>query len=407
MAGRSKVVIAGGGPVGMVGALRLAQAGIPVTVLEQGQDLATDSKASTFHPPTLELLEELGIIDEVERQGLKAPVFQHRTREGDVLATLDLTELADVTRYPYRIQLEQSKLTRIIRPVLEALPGVDLRFGQHVDRAEDAGDHARVFVNGEAEPIETEWLIGCDGANSMVRQGLGFEFDGVTFPERFLVMSTTHDFRQEMPDLAYVAYITDPVEWMVLLKTPDHWRCLMPVPADEPDDVAVTPERIQQRLQGAAPIEGTYDVIAHSLYNVHQRVASDFSQNRVFIAGDSAHMNNPLGGMGMNSGIHDVWSAVDAILAVERDGVDWHRSSEIYGRIRSAACREYVQAQTTQNFKEMQEQDRAVRAARNDLMRSLMVDAEARRAYLIKASMLTSAREAIAQVTSELAAAKA
>jgi 2-polyprenyl-6-methoxyphenol hydroxylase-like FAD-dependent oxidoreductase len=401
---RHKVVIAGAGPVGMVGALRLAQAGVPVLVLEQGDDLATDSKASTFHPPTLELLEQLGIVDEVLAQGLQAPVFQQRTREGDVLANLDLSELHDVTAYPFRIQLEQSKLTRLILPVLSQLPGVEIRFGQHVDRAEDAGDHARIYVNGEAEPIEAEWLIGCDGANSMVRQGLGFEFDGVTFPERFLVMSTTHDFRDEMPDLAYVAYITDPDEWMVLLKTPDHWRCLMPVPADESNEDATRPERIEARLQGAAPKDGAYDVIQHSLYNVHQRVASNFSQNRVLIAGDSAHMNNPLGGMGMNSGIHDVWSAVDTVLAVEQNGADWQQASEIYGRVRSAACHEYVQKETTQNFKDMQEKDRAVREARNDLMRNLMVDADARRAYLLKASMLTSARAAIAQVQDELAA---
>ena len=405
MSERKKIVIAGGGPVGMVGALRLAKAGLPVTVLEKGADLATDSKASTFHPPTLELLEDLGIIDEVLAQGLKAPRFQQRTGGGDVLADLDLAELADLTEYPYRIQLEQSKLTRIIRPVLESMPNVELLFDQHVDRAEDVGDHARIYVNGGDEPIEAEWLIGADGANSMVRQGLGFEFDGVTFPERFLVMSTTHDFRDEMPDLAYVAYITDPDEWMVLLKTPDHWRCLMPIPADESNEDAVKPERIQARLQGAAPIDGEYEVIQHSLYNVHQRVASDFSQNRVLIAGDAAHMNNPLGGMGMNSGIHDVWSAVDTILAVERDGVDWHKASAIYGRVRSVACHEYVQAQTTQNFKDMQEKDRAVREARDAMMRNLMVDADARRAYLLKASMLTSAREAIAQVKDELATA--
>jgi 2-polyprenyl-6-methoxyphenol hydroxylase-like FAD-dependent oxidoreductase len=404
MSERKKIVIAGGGPVGMVGALRLALAGLSVTVLEQGADLAIDSKASTFHPPTLELLEQIDLIDEVLAQGLQAPVFQQRTREGEVLANLDLAELSGDTKYPFRIQLEQSKLTRIIRPVLEKLPNVELLFDQHVDRAEDAGDHARVFVNGSDTPIETEWLIGCDGANSMVRQGLGFEFDGVTFPERFLVMSTTHDFRQEMPDLAYVAYITDPDEWLVLLKTPDHWRCLMPVPADEPDEIATTVSRIQERLQGAAPIDGEYEVLQHSIYKVHQRVASDFSQNRVLIAGDSAHMNNPLGGMGMNSGIHDVWSAVDTIIAVERDGKDWQQASEIYGRVRAAACHEYVQAQTTQNFKDMQERDRAVRAARDDIMRNLMVDAEARRAYLLKASMLTSARATIAQVQSELAA---
>jgi len=176
------------------------------------------------------------------------------------------------------------------------------------------------------------------------------------------------------------------------------------VPADESNEDATTPERIQQRLQGAAPIDGEYDVLQHSLYNVHQRVASDFAQNRVLIAGDSAHMNNPLGGLGMNSGIHDVWSAVDTILAVEQDGKDWHRAVEIYGRVRSTACHEYVQRLTKENRANMKETDAAKRAARADEMRNLMVDADARRAYLIRTSMLESAHTAVAQVRSELAA---
>ncbi len=403
MSARRKVVVAGAGPVGMVGALRLAQAGMPVTVLEQGNDLATDSKASTFHPPTLELLADVGLIDAVEAQGLKAPVFQHRERHGGVLAELDLADIADATAYPYRIQLEQSKLTRLIRPLLSSMDNVELIFDAHVDHVVDRGEWSEVHIDGRDEPIETQWLIGADGANSMVRQTLGFEFDGVTFPERFLVMSTSHDFRQELPDLAYVAYITDPDEWMVLLRTPDHWRCLMPVSADEPNKLAVRPERIEERLQGVVPINGKYPVLQHSLYNVHQRVASHFSQNKVLIAGDSAHMNNPLGGLGMNSGIHDVWSAADTILAVENDNADWAKASEIYGRVRSEACNEYVQAETTKNFQDMQEQDRATRAARNDYMRGLMTDAEARREYLLKASMLTSARDAIARVREDLA----
>ncbi len=252
-------------------------------------------------------------------QGLKAPLFQQRTREGDVLADLDLAELADLTKYPYRIQLEQSKLTRIIRPILEALPNVELLFDQHVDRAEDCGDYARVFVNGSDEPIETDWLIGCDGANSMVRQGLGFEFDGVTFPERFLVMSTTHDFRDEMPDLAVrrVHHRPRRVDGAaqdagpLALPDADPGRRVRTRTRSSPS-ASRSGCRVRRRSTASTTC------IQHSLYNVHQRVASDFSQNRVLIAGDSAHMNNPLGGMGMNSGIHDVWSAADTILAVEQ-----------------------------------------------------------------------------------------
>ena len=397
-----EVVIAGAGPVGMVAALRLGQAGVPVTVLEAGDDLALDSKASTFHIPSLELLDTLGIGDTMHEQGLRAPVFQQRERHGGVLAELDLGVLSDVTRFPYRLQLEQNKLTRIIRPILESMDHVELRFGVRADRAEDRGDRAALFVDGSDEPLETDWLLGCDGANSMVRQSLGFGFEGVTFPERFLVMSTSHEFRDSIPDLAHVAYINDPDEWVVLLRTPDHWRVLMPVPAEESDEAAVSDARIQARLHGLVRLDHDVEVLQHSLYRVHQRVASTFSQRRVLLAGDSAHMNNPLGGMGMNSGIHDAWSAVDTILAV-RDGADADKASHIFGQVRAETCHEYVQAMTTSNFRDMQEKDREAREARNTMIRGLVDDPAATRTYLLRTSMLTSARESIARVQRELA----
>ena len=404
---RHEVIVAGAGPVGMVAALRLAQAGVEVLVLEQGADLSIDSKASTFHIPTLELLETLGVLDEMLERGLKAPIFQQRDRKGGILAELDLGQLADETPYPFRLQLEQSKLTRIIRPRLVALGNVELRYETHVDRAEDRGDHAAVFCNDSDEPLLCDWLIGAEGANSMVRQSLGFGFEGVTFPERFLVMSTTFEFADVFENLAHVAYITDPDEWLVLLRTPDHWRVLMPVPLEETSAGAVSDERIQQRLNsvladiGRGPVE--FNVIQHSLYNVHQRVASTFSQNRVLLAGDSAHMNNPLGGMGMNSGVHDGWSAVDTILAV-RAGADPKAASELFGRVRAEVCHTYVQAQTTKNFQEMQEKDRETRERRNADIRAMVGDVERTKAYLRQVSMLTSGREAITRVQRELAA---
>lgn len=407
MSERKTVVIAGAGPVGMVAALRLAQAGLDVTVYELGDDLSVDSKASTFHLPTMELCEELGVIDEMLEQGLKVPLFQQRDRKGGVIAELDMSLLKDETKYPYRLQLEQSKFTRIVRPHLDALPNAHLVFGTRVASAEDHGDYA-VAILDDGTRVECDWLIGCDGANSMVRQSFGFEFPGETFAERFLVMSTTFEFRDVMPDLAEVAYITDPDEWMVLLKTPDHWRCLMAVGPDEDDAAAVSNERMQERLNGVLADAGhgpvDFPIIGSSLYRVNQRVAQNFAINRILLAGDSAHMNNPLGGFGMNSGIHDAWSAADVVIAVEKRGVDAHSAAQIHGTVRSEACHSYVQANTKKNFKDMQEQDEQARQERNAMLRGLMDDPEAQREYLRQTSMLTAARAAIARVQSELAA---
>jgi 2-polyprenyl-6-methoxyphenol hydroxylase-like FAD-dependent oxidoreductase len=407
MSERKKVVIAGAGPVGMAAALKLAKAGLDVTVYELGEELSVDSKASTFHIPTLELCEELGVIDEMFEQGLKVPLFQQRDRKGGVIAELDLTLLKEETKYPYRLQLEQSKFTRIVKPHLEKYPNAHLVFGKRVASAEDHGDYA-VAILDDGTRVECDWLVGCDGSNSMVRQSFGFEFPGETFAERFLVMSTTFEFRDAMTDLAEVAYITDPDEWMVLLKTPDHWRCLMAVSPDEDDDYAVSQERMQERLNGVLADVGyqhvDFPIIAKSLYRVNQRVAKNFAINRILLAGDSAHMNNPLGGFGMNSGIHDAWSAGDVIEAVELHGADAHKAAQVHGVVRSEVCHSYVQANTKKNFKDMQEKDEQARQARNAMLRGLQDDLDAQREYLRQTSMLTSAHDAIARVKRELAA---
>ena len=407
MSDRKQVVIAGAGPVGMVAALKLAQAGLDVTIYEMGDDLSVDSKASTFHIPTLELCDELGLIDDMLEQGLMVPLFQQRDRKGGVIAQLDLSLLKDETKYPYRLQLEQSKFTRLVRKHLDTFPNAHLFYGAGVATAEDHTDYAVAILN-DGTRVECDWLIGCDGANSMVRQSFGFEFPGETFAERFLVMSTTYEFRDVMTDLAEVAYITDPDEWMVLLKTPDHWRCLMAVSPDEDDDVAVTDERIQERLNSVLADLGhehvDFPLVGKSLYRVNQRVAKNFAINRILLAGDSAHMNNPLGGFGMNSGIHDAWSAGDVIEAVELRGADAHKAGQIHGVVRSEVCHSYVQANTKKNFKDMQEKDEAARQARNAMLRALQDDVEAQKEYLRGTSMLTSAHGAIARVRNELAA---
>ena len=408
MSDRKQVVIAGAGPVGMAAALKLAQAGLDVTIYELGEDLSLDSKASTFHIPTLEMCEELGLIDDMLAQGLKVPLFQQRDRQGGkIIAQVDLTLLSDETKYPYRLQLEQSKFTRIVAKHLVNYPNAHLNFGNGVASAEDHGDYA-VAILKDGTRVECDWLLGCDGSNSMVRQSFGFEFPGTTFVDRFLVMSTTFEFRDAMPDLVEVAYITDPNEWIVLLKTPDHWRITMPVGPDEDDATATSDKRVQERLNsvladvGYGPVE--FPLLESSIYRVNQRVAQNFAINRILLAGDSAHMNNPLGGFGMNSGIHDAWSATDVVEAVELRGADPVKAAQIHGVVRSEVCHTYVQANTKRNYKDMSEKDETARQARNAMLRELQDDPIKQKEYLLGTSMLTSAHDAVARVRTELAA---
>ncbi|MEL7209970.1 MAG: NAD(P)/FAD-dependent oxidoreductase, partial [Actinomycetota bacterium] len=309
-----RVLVVGAGPVGMVAAFGLGRAGVPVTVLERLDDLATESRASTFHPPTLELLADLGVVDDLMAQGLKAPVTQFRDRRHGPVAELDLGVLADDTPFPFRVQCEQHKLTRIIRDRLGDLD-VEIEYGAPVSGVSIDGDRAEVEL-GDGTTRSAPWVIAADGAHSAVRRSLDIDFEGETYPERFLVVSTELELRDHLPDLALVNYVADPDEWLVLLRTPDHWRILFPIPDGESDDAATTPERIQERLAGVLELGEPWPVAHSSLYVVNRRVAARMRVGPVLLAGDAAHVNSPLGGMGMNSGIQDAVSASRRLASV-------------------------------------------------------------------------------------------
>jgi len=385
------IVVVGMGPVGMTVALRLARQGIPVTVLEASDDLSLESRASTFHPSSLEILDELGVIDEVLEIGLKAPGFQYRGKNRGLIAHLDMSVLADDTKYPYRIQLEQSKVTRIIRKHLEAMPHVTLRLGTPVQRVEIATDKALVFLteDGLTPSYSADWVVATDGASSICRRSLGIAFEGITYPERFLVASTTHQFEDDFPDLAPVSYIYDPDDWGVLLKTPSHWRVLFPIDESESSEDALDPDRVEERLQGVVPLPGRYPLVHRTIYAVHQRIATTFGLGRVLLAGDAAHINNPLGGMGMNSGIHDGDAAVLAINFALAGG-DPARAVSVYSKVRRDVAAYDVQSNTQKNYDEMREQDEASRASRRDEMARISADTNLTRAYLRKAGLLSS-----------------
>lgn len=381
------VVIVGAGPVGMTAALVLEHEGVPVLVLESGEALSTESRASTFHAPTLDMLDEVGVAEELISRGLVAERYQLRDRDG-IIVELDHAVLRDDTSFPFRLQCEQRHLTDIARRVLDAR-GVQLRFGYHAQSAQNDGGEALVGFAGGKRSIRAPWVIAADGAHSALRRSLGVSFEGRTYPDRYLVITTSFPFETVMPDLCYVNYVMDPVQWHVLLKNPAGWRPLFPVPFDADDDEVTSPAYIKAHLDRLAP--GVDVPVEHvTLYRIHQRVADRFREGRVLLVGDAAHVNNPLGGMGMNSGIHDAF-LVAKLLSEHWQGGDVAAFDQWAERRRRVAV-EYVGADTDRNWKSLREADEQTRARQYRDWKQAASGPEEMRKFLLRTSMIESLR---------------
>jgi 3-(3-hydroxy-phenyl)propionate hydroxylase len=384
-----RVVVAGGGPVGSLAALLLARAGIPVTVLERERGVQLDYRASTFHPPTLDLLEECGATAALLRMGLVARVSQFRDRRAGRIAEFDLSALARDTRHPYRLQCEQFKLVDWLYGELRRTPGVELLFDHEVTGIGE--EMVEVSAPGEKKTLRFDFLIGADGGRSAVRKAAGIEFEGFTYPEHFLVAGTRYDFKRHLPDICSVNYTADPVEWYLLLEIPDMWRFIAPLDASLEPSEAMLEEHIQRSLQALLPRPEPYEILVKGVYRVHQRVARTYRRGRVFLAGDAAHLNNPLGGMGLNGGLHDVLSLVPRLAGV------WHGRQEEaeldgYERQRRPEAMHAINAITERNKKLMEERDPAVRSRNLARMAAIAADPKLAYEYMLEASMITSLR---------------
>ncbi|MCQ3807874.1 MAG: NAD(P)/FAD-dependent oxidoreductase [Acidimicrobiaceae bacterium] len=380
------VVVAGAGPVGCVAAAVLAARNIRVTLLEAAPELPRELRASTFHPATLDLLDQYGVVNEMIGRGLVAPRFAYRDRREGVVAEFDLTTLADVSAHPFRLQCEQYKLCEIMLDRFASMAGVTVRFDAAVVEAADQGDAATVRL-ASGETISADAVVGADGASSAVRKSLGLAFDGMTYEDRYLVVSTPFEMADHLDDLAYVNYISDSDEWLVLLRTLRLWRALFPVGEHESDDEALSDESAQRRLNGVVARKKPYDVAHRTIYRVHQRVADRFRVGRVLLMGDAAHINNPLGGMGMNGGIHDAVLLGGALAAVLHGDIAEDRLDH-HGELRRTLAIDYVKRHTHNNAQSLAAHNPAARQRALDALVATAADPERSRAYMLQTSMI-------------------
>jgi len=395
---RSQVVISGGGPVGLICAYALARRGVTVTVLDQNSELQDDPRAATTHPATLELLDGLGVIDQVIEQGLIAEDFEFWDRPtGEKIATFDHAVLVDDTKFPFVVQCEQFKLAKIFLAKLQGETSVTVLFNHDVTGFDHTADGVTVTAStpdGE-KTFEGDWLIGADGGRSVVRKSAGIGFEGFTWAERFLVLSTPFDFKAER-GMSFRNYIADPDEWCNCFKVaadgpPGLWRLVFPADPEADEEALLADDFVQEKMQKFFKRDSDYDIVHRNLYNVHQRVASTFRLGRILLAGDSAHVNNSIGGMGLNGGIQDAVNLTDKLAAVIIDGED-ERLMDLYDKQRRTYAVEFVQEQTIANKKRLEATDPEARAANMKNLREMAGDPEKARNFLLGATMIAAMR---------------
>ena len=395
---RSQVVISGGGPVGLICAYALARRGVAVTVLDQNSELLDDPRAATTHPATLELLDGLGVIDQVIEQGLIAEDFEFWDRPtGEKIATFDHAVLVDDTKFPFVVQCEQFKLAKIFLAKLQDETSVTVLFNHDVTGFDHTADGVTVTAStpdGE-KTFEGDWLIGADGGRSVVRKSAGIGFEGFTWAERFLVLSTPFDFKAER-GMSFRNYIADPDEWCNCFKVaadgpPGLWRLVFPADPEANEEALLADDFVQEKMQKFFKRDSDYDIVHRNLYNVHQRVASTFRLGRILLAGDSAHVNNSIGGMGLNGGIQDAVNLTDKLAAVIIDGED-ERLMDLYDKQRRTYAVEFVQEQTIANKKRLEATDPEARATNMKNLREMAGDPAKARNFLLGATMISAMR---------------
>jgi 3-(3-hydroxy-phenyl)propionate hydroxylase len=397
----NRVIVIGAGPVGLCLSLALAQADVEVCLIETlGADnfLEQVSRAGTNHPATLELFERIGLYAKLEPRGIIAPLFHYwDRREHQLIAEFDHAHLKEDTRFPYVLQCERIKIVEEALKLAKAHPNIEVRLSTTFTGFTQAGEAVTARVAnaaGECESMSGAYLVSAEGARSIVRKELGIEFEGFTYPDRTLNIEVAYDFRKH----GYTErnYISDPDEWSNLFHwkgPPDRWRIHFPIEPEAEETALTRAEALQARLLRFLPTGKPFDIVASNVYVVHQRVAQKFRMGRAILAGDSAHVNSPIGAMGMNSGIHDAFNLAEKLTKILRREAG-EEVLDRYERQRRHVALQHTQAQTVRNKRLLAEKDPAIRERNHSELRRSAADPKLARAFLLRSSLIESLREA-------------
>ena len=397
-----QVIIAGAGPVGLVTALGLAQRGIQVLVLEKNSiEVPPQWRGSTIHPPTLAIFDELGLADEIIVGAIKVEVLQYRDLEIQQVVNFDYDCLDGLVKFPFRLQYEQYKVLKLLRTAASNNSKIEIQYDSLIESVnqDSNGVSVQVSKSGATRSVRADWLVGADGSHSAVRKALGIELDGFTYPYPTTVVATPFKFEDHFPGLAPVTYWSGPTGRLSMIRTPDIWRIAMTTPLEGVDissddrgsiseptqDFIVAIDLLLSRIPGVSLAD--LELKQYEVYRSHQRIAREFSVDRVALAGDAAHLTTTNGGMGLNSGVQDAAALVKALEAA----IALNGSGPIsqYAKERKEFCANFLQPTTTTNHKTVDNPDYEARKSRLTELSADTNNPEIVKQVIARASMIS------------------
>ena len=314
---RRSIVVAGGGPTGLAVALGLAQRGAEVTVLDKAPAPSDAPRALAYLHPVLPGFADLGVLDDIKAEAAIGEGINFIDHESGETFHMTLDVIENDVPFAFVPQIGQHRVSAILLRHLEAFDNAQILYGHEVVGIQPEDDSVTLTVNtAEGEKvIVADWLVGADGASSAVRRLLDLSFDGMTWPDKFISTNVRVDLHAA--GLKKSNWRIDPVYGAVIARYSDDeylWRFTFKEDAELPDEGLE--ERIHGHFASAMPGSLPYELIQFAPYRIHQRATSSFRFGRVLLAGDAAHVTNPIGGLGLTGGFLDAFVLSEALAAV-------------------------------------------------------------------------------------------
>jgi 2-polyprenyl-6-methoxyphenol hydroxylase-like FAD-dependent oxidoreductase len=318
------VLIVGAGPVGMTMASELARYGVAVRIVDKAAQRTDKSKALVLWSRTLELLDRGGGSAPFVDAGFKAEAVNFIA--GDkAIGRVSMESVQ--SPYPYGLMLPQSESERLLEERLRDLGiSVERQVELTAFTSGDDGVEARLrHADGHEETVSSDWLVGCDGAHSAVRHGLGATFSGETLNSDWM-LAEVHMSGYPCPDSEASVYWHRDGVFVIFPISPGRYRILADLPASGAEHPsAPTLEQAQAVIDRRGP-PGlvAFDPIWLAGFRINGRKVSSYRWGRAFLAGDAAHVHSPAGGQGMNTGMQDAFNLAWKLALVVRKTCDEH-----------------------------------------------------------------------------------